>query len=83
MKNISIIIFMLFLCSCSFKTTITDPKGETWTIKSKHDSVVEYVAKDITIKVDNTGGPSLFEQFIVGVFKATEDTNVQVGGDND
>jgi len=64
MRYLSLVIALL-LAGCSFTTTIKDPDGKVWAIKSRNNALVH--AKFINtgeFTVDNTGRPSAVEDII-------------------
>lgn len=69
MRLFFILCLMLLLSGCasltSTVTTIEDPQGQIWTIKSKSDALVEIKRPDgVTVKVDNRGKPTFFETYM-------------------
>ena len=60
-----LLLVLLILTSCTYKTSIMSPDGEVWEIRSKGDAMVEYVppliANAPTIKVDNRGKEGVIE----------------------
>ncbi|MEA3223334.1 MAG: hypothetical protein U9P49_09260 [Thermodesulfobacteriota bacterium] len=78
-----VLVLVLVLMGCAtVTTTIEDPQGEVWAVRSKSDAVVWVEKEGVTISVDNRGRMSAFES-ILGIV-ATK-TNVEIrnkeGGD--
>lgn len=59
---IRIMVIALLLSGCSIKTTITDPDGRIYIVKSRKNALIEYKEKDVEIKIDNRGNRGFIEQ---------------------
>lgn len=64
MKNILLIIAILFFLGCSTKTQFIESDGSIFTIKSGADSLVIMKDKEQEITVDNRGKPNIFESLL-------------------
>lgn len=84
MKLLLVIMLCLFLTGCggmlgNVKTTIEDPEGKIWSIKSKSDALVQIKKDGVEITVDNKGRMSAFEA-IMGI--TMTNTNIALGASN-
>ena len=75
----SLILIALIGCARfgQVTSTITLPDGQTYTVVSKSDALVEFEQDGKKLKFDNRGRPSLIEKIISLLFLTLPD--VQVG----
>ena len=75
MKNILLIIAILFFLGCSTKTQFIESDGSIFTVKSGSDSLVIMKDKDREITVDNRGKPNIFESLLGWMLLKTPEIN--------
>ena len=72
-----LIIIVLFCASCaSVMTTVENPQGEIFTIKSKKDALVTLKQGDTELTVDNRGKMGIFEN-LMGILLMKTDINLK------
>jgi len=64
---IRILAVVVLLQGCAVKTTITDPEGRVFAVKSQRNAFVTFKQGGADISVDNRGRPGFIEQIIGAV----------------
>lgn len=77
MRNILLLLILLFFLGCQTTTQFIEPDGSTFTVKSGSDSLVTMKYKDRDMKVDNRGKPNIFQSFLEFMFFKVSEVEVK------